>query len=428
MIVKTYRGERVVLADEPLASGGEGEVRAVITVPSRFVNVCAKLYFKPKQTKEHESRIRYMVENPPTSIVGNSIMLAWPLETIYLPDNTFVGFIMPIAFAKSKKLTILTLPKLKKSYKEEWYKFDKEGDIKTALISRLKLINNISIPIHFLHETNKYVLKDFKPDNVLVSPTGEVTIVDMDSIQICNNEKLIFSGTAATENYVPPEFYNQGVGKDPKTPLDKSWDNFAIAVVFYQLLFGLNPYVVTPKIETEDSCTIPYCIAKNLFPFGKNASDIAKYPPPHNNFNIVPSQIKDLFIRAFGDNPKDRPSVTEWGKTIHTVVVSAITIDKSIEEKSPINKNIKSSRRCPRCRASVLISNRFCKSCGYDFSNSSSNTNSTSKQTTTSNKIYTNNSSPINNELRESISIMQILNKIKDIIKRIINLLFIPKP
>ena len=108
MLVYTYDKESLILKDEPFSSGGEGEVRNVVTCPSRFNNVCAKLYFKPKQTKEQEKKIRFMVENPPSNFIGSSMMLAWPLETLYNQSGTFIGFLMPMAFPDSKKLTILT--------------------------------------------------------------------------------------------------------------------------------------------------------------------------------------------------------------------------------------------------------------------------------------------------------------------------------
>lgn len=379
MIVRTFSKEKVILADEPIASGGEGEVRKILSCPAKFGDVCAKLYFKPRQTKEQEGKIRFMVENPPSTIIGDGMMLAWPLETLYKPNGEFIGFIMPVAYPNSNKLVILTLPKLKKAYKEEWYKFDKELDIKTALVSRMMLLNNIAIPIHFLHATGKYILKDFKPDNVLVTPDGRITIVDMDSIQICDNGKLLFPGTASTESYMPPEFYNKGVGRKSSESLNVSWDNFALAEVFYQLMFGLNPYAVSPKTQAEDSNTLPYCISHNLFPFGNNASKIATIPAPHNNFNIIPQPIRLLFIRAFGETPQDRPSAMEWGKTINQVLrsmpkTSAPTPPKSSPKppKSPSSDSGSDSnpapvKYCPKCGVAVPLAAKFCKACGYSF-------------------------------------------------------------
>lgn len=368
MIVYTSKKEKVILADEPLASGGEGEVRKVTSCPSRFDNVCAKVYFKPKQTNKQEQKIRFMVENPPSN-VNKGMMLAWPLDTIYTPEGKFMGFLMPMAFSGSKQLIILTLPKLKKAYKTEWYKFDKELNIKTALISRMKLINNIAIPVHSLHATGKYVLKDFKPENVLVTPTGQITIVDMDSIQICENGKLLFPGTAATEDYMPPEFYNQKVGTDDNKPLEISWDNFAVSEVFYQLMFGLKPYAVTPKTELEDG-TIRYCISHNLFPFGKNASQIAKVPAPHNNFKVVPQPVQDLFIRAFGDDPNNRPQAMEWGKTVNAVLRAMPQGPTPSDPSQPNPPKQPESKCCPKCGTSNTTQAKFCKSCGYSFDGS----------------------------------------------------------
>lgn len=365
MILYTSNKEKVILSEEPLAAGGEGEVRRIESCPSRFTNVCAKLYFKKGQTKDQERKIRFMVDNPPSTIVGKGMMLAWPLETLHYDTGGFAGFIMPTAFPGSKKLVILTLPTIKKSYKTEWYKFDKERDIKTALVSRLKLINNIAIPIHKLHATGKYVLKDFKPDNVLVTPQGMITIVDMDSIQICENGMVLFPGTAATADYMPPEFYTKKVGLDRNVPLDKSWDNFAVSEVFYQLLFGLKPYAVIPKADDEDSNTIPYCIAHNLFPFGDHASLIAKIPDPHKNFHIIPSAVRDLFIRAFGDDPKNRPQVMEWGRTINNELRSmpapSSLTQSELEEEGRKRKETEEKRRQEEARERIEASEEACR-------------------------------------------------------------------
>ena len=363
MILYTSKKEKVVLSDTPIAAGGEGEVRQIDSCPSQYSNVCAKLYFKGGQTKEQECKIRFMVDNPPSTIMGKGMMLAWPLETLHNSKGGFMGFIMPTAFPNSKKLVILTLPTIKKAYKSEWYKFDKELNIKTALVSRLKLINNIAIPIHKLHATGKYVLKDFKPDNVLVTPQGMITIVDMDSIQICENGKVLFPGTAATADYMPPEFYTNKVGMDKFVPLEQSWDNFAVSEVFYQLLFGLKPYAVIPLSDAEDSNTIPYCIAHNLFPFGKNAALIAKVPSPHNNFHIIPESVKTLFIRAFGDNPANRPQAMEWGRTINAELKLMPITEPAPSPPSPVPP-VEPPRFCRKCGKSLKPDALFCNKCG----------------------------------------------------------------
>lgn len=327
MEVYTRNRERIVIADNALSSGGEGEVHLITSSSSQYKNSCVKIYYQKKRTPQLESRIKFMAENPPQRIVGNGFMLGWPQEAIYDRGNKFIGFIMPLAFSDSKQLVYLTTPKVSAKLGQEWhnkYSQDPKCSLeqrKYALLSRLKLLHNIAIPIHLLHGTGKYVLKDFKPQNVLVTHDGRVTIVDMDSIQIIDNGKLLFPGTAATDLYIPTEFHTRGVGKMQNVPLEKSWDYFALGVVFYQILFGLHPYVVTPKyLKDANSNEISQNISSDLFPFGGNKHQIQSYPPLHNKFSALPPNVQKLFIRCFSANPDQRPSAEDWGKEIHTII------------------------------------------------------------------------------------------------------------
>lgn len=321
MIVYTSSKEQIRLSDEPFSSGGEGEVRAVESAPSRFTNVCVKIYYQKKRSPQQEQKINFMASNPPSKVSGTGFMIGWPLATVYDADSKFMGFVMPLAPSGSKQLVNLTAVKLSKKLDGEWQRKYDRALGKSSIVSRLKLLNNISIPIHLLHSTGKYVLKDFKPQNVLVTHTGQVTIVDMDSVQIMDGSRLLFPGTAATDIYMPPEFYTKGVGRDISKPLNKSWDLFALGVVFYQVLFGLHPFVVTPWVMKDDSSNdISQNIAQGLFPFGRNAHKVKGYPELHNNFNILPKQLQEMFSNAFSEDSNVRPSAESWGKTIYGIL------------------------------------------------------------------------------------------------------------
>lgn len=188
----------------------------------------------------------------------------------------------------------------------------------------MKLINNIAIPVHILHSTGKYVLKDFKPQNVLITSDGLITMVDMDSIQIAEGNKILFPGTAATPDYMPPEFYQKGIGRTVDDVITPSWDTFALGVVFYQLLFGIHPYAATPRNLQEDSTNdISHNIATGLFPFGVNGDMVKVRPVLHNNFMQLPDEFQKLFIRTFSDNLKQRPTAEEWGKYVYQEICKA---------------------------------------------------------------------------------------------------------
>lgn len=320
MIVYSSKKETITLEEKAFSSGGEGEIRKVVSAPPRFHNVCVKIYYVKQRTKEKENKIRYMISNPPMKVADSGFMLGWPLDYVTDEKGAFLGFIMPLAFPDSKQLVTLTALKLSTKLDDEWYiRYDRKNG-KYALVSRLKLICNIAIPLHILHSTGKYILKDIKPENILVTCDGKVSIVDMDSVQIAEKGKLLYPGEVMTPNYMPPEYHTKGIGKNKSVALDKSWDNFSIGVVFYQLLFGLHPYVVTPYVEKDDCNDICQNIADNLFPFGSKANKIKGYPDLHNKFRVLPKEIQDLFVRAFSSNESQRPSVQEWGKCIHSFV------------------------------------------------------------------------------------------------------------
>lgn len=322
MLVYTSNNESLNLLDTAISSGGEGEIHSVLSKPVRFKNdICVKIYFKPKRTKLIENKLKYMVANPPGQIYSANNMIGWPLDIVYDSQKRFIGFVMPLAYRDSEPLIVMTTKNISKRLNPIWAdKYDRRlGAI--SMIARLKLICNIAIPVYILHSTKRYVLKDFKPENVLVTYDGKVTLVDMDSVQITDNNRLLFPGTAATPNYIPPEYYTKNAGKNINVPIESSWDYFALGVVFYQIMFGLHPYVVTPAVIKDDSCNeIFQNIAQNLFPFGVNTTKIGSYPPPHNNFIRIPMELQLLFKGAFSNDPKKRPTPDTWVKTIKDVI------------------------------------------------------------------------------------------------------------
>lgn len=336
MDVYTRKREKITVAEDPFSSGGEGEVRMIVSAPSAYVGRCVKLYYQTKRSKQQEAKIVFMSDNPPASIAGNGFMIGWPQEPLYDASRKFLGFVMPVAPADSVQLVNLTTPKVNSKLRQEWHQKYSLTNGKYALLSRLKLLHNIAVPMYLLHSTGKYVLKDFKPQNVLITHEGHVAIVDMDSIQICDKGKVLFHGRVATPGYIPTEFYTEGVGKNEDIPLDKSWDNFALGVVFYQILFGLHPYVVTPKsIGENETNDISQNISKDLFPFGANNQEISSYPLLHDKFKVLPPTIQQLFLRCFAADYNGRPSPEEWGKEIHKLIIAAGDVPKPAPKPVP---------------------------------------------------------------------------------------------
>jgi len=345
MIVYTKHKERIVLNYKALSSGGEGEIHAITESSERFRNCCAKIYYLKKRTLLQEEKIKYMINHPPSIVRNNNFMLGWPIEYITDQNGHFIGFIMPLAFNDSKQLVMLTTTKVSKKLNEFWhYRYNRDFR-QNSTLSRLKLLCNIAIPIHILHSTKKYVLKDLKPENILITYDGKVTIVDMDSVQISDKNKLLFPATAATPNYIPPEYYLSRNKEEKQNP---SWDNFALSVIFYQVLIGLHPYVVTPRdlVGNDAANEIYNNIAKHLFPFGERKTEIQGYPPVHNDFKNLPEKIQQLFVRAFSSNTNLRPTAEEWGKCLYEAAKSYVVV------RTP---HLLGTYVCPICKRKIEI-------------------------------------------------------------------------
>ena len=94
---------------------------------------------------------------------------------------------------------------------------------------------------------------------------------------------------------------------------------FALSVIYYQILFGLHPFAVTPLSTIVRSNEIRDCIEMKLFPFGRNYRKIKVIPPPHNYFNNLPIELRRLFLLSF-EEVNMRSTAEMWGKTFKKII------------------------------------------------------------------------------------------------------------
>lgn len=298
--------------NKQLGKGGEGTVYTIDNLDKKYV---AKIYHKIDPN--HEAKLKYMIDNKPTHITGTKFIICWPEYILYDNNNKFIGYIMRKGFDNSFELYELTKPNSKK------IKTNKFNNSNNGIITKLKLIINICIPINHIHNSNQYVMVDFKPQNVLTDVNGNISILDTDSFQISENNKIKFNARVATPEYTPKEYTNV---VPSKIKYDVSTDMFAVAVSFYQILLGIHPYVVKPI--NDKLTTIADFIYNDLFAFGNKSNNIKALPNPHNNFNILPPEIQELFKKTF--NTIYRPNTADWGQTIADVINNAIKNKTSI--------------------------------------------------------------------------------------------------
>ncbi|MEM7539212.1 MAG: pre-peptidase C-terminal domain-containing protein [Chloroflexota bacterium] len=312
-ILNNSSNTKITIDAQEISSGGEGIVYKIVS-PRSLADYCVKLYNKP-QLHRREDKIKFMVANPPQKLRDSSYMVCWPTDLLY-KNGSFVGYMMPLAFTGSVELNEFTTLNFRANMPKSWTrKFDRgQGE---GILTRLKLCVNVAIAVHMIHSFVRYVLVDLKPQNILVSQDGKISMIDLDSIQITEGDNVLFPGPVATPDYTPPEGFTSNIA------IKKSWDEFSLAVVFYQVLFGLHPYAATTKGRYKDSTTIDEKISSGLFVHGSKSSFIDVKPKPHDNFYRLSQPVQSLFLTAFDMNPNGRPSAETWGKTMYQDVQKA---------------------------------------------------------------------------------------------------------
>ena len=308
--MRVYNSSRqaIDISDSPLAkAGGEG---AAYKIPSR-PKYCAKIYHPDKRDKNRQKKLEFMVTHAPSPLITSNYIICWPTEVLYDAKGNFMGFIMPLAFDGSDSAYDLCVGNKNLNSKWQIY-YDRKSP--QGILNRLKLLVNITVAINAIHQMGKYVLVDFKPQNMLATPQGGISIIDLDSVQI-NDGRQQYLCPVMTPDYFPPELQNDK--KIGKHLIDKSCDLFALAVVYYQILYGIHPF----QCSAEGTSTLQEKISSGLFVFGSNAKKISVIPPPHNKFKLLPSEIQNLFKNAFSMNPSLRPDTQTWGKTMYDFII-----------------------------------------------------------------------------------------------------------
>jgi serine/threonine protein kinase len=321
--------EAVIVDDKPFAGGGEGGLFNIQS-PSRYVTYVAKIFHTHKRKdQQREDKINYMIENRPQFEYNPAHQpIVWVEKALYDEKGQFVGFIMPKA--TGEKLEVLCSPRLPKRLGREWQRlaFGHEDSMRL----RMKVCYNIAAAIHQIHATGKYVLVDLKPDNILIHSNGLVSIVDMDSIEVIEDGETKFPATVVTPEYTPPEYY-EGVRPGDQV-IEKTWDEFSIAVIFYRLLLGIHPFAASAVPPYDNLVSLGDKIHHGLYVHQPNEQLFSIIPPPHRKFEELDEEVQQLFDRTFVEghkDPKKRISAELWGTTF--INSPLLLIDRPLPSK-----------------------------------------------------------------------------------------------
>jgi serine/threonine protein kinase len=330
----TLSGKEISLSKK-IAKGGEGEVFEILGNRGS----CIKIYHKHIRSKEKEEKLKYMVLNPPSDLQGINYKICWPKDVIY-EEGEFVGFMMYKAFDNSLLPYHLCQPLIPKKLSNQWHTTFNRKTFK-GRTSRLKLSVNIIAVVNRIHNNKRYIIVDLKPQNLLVTAFGKVSIIDMDSVQIVQNEKVLFKAPVSTPEYTPPE------ASDiirSKIPITKDWDTFSLGVLVYEILCGIHPYVGSAKPPFDNLNTIQEKIKENLTHVTKGESAFSVLPPLQKIFYDYSDDLKNIFKRIFCPYKIGitvRPSLDEFGETLFNAVALLEEDLKKEEQKRLEQEKIK---------------------------------------------------------------------------------------
>jgi serine/threonine protein kinase len=119
--------------------------------------------------------------------------------------------------------------------------------------SRLVLFLDVLGAVQFAHN-NLIVHRDLKPSNILVTPEGEIRLLDFGIAKLLTGEQTQeteltqLAGRALTPDYASPEQIAGG-------PVTTATDVYSLGMIFYELLAGERPYRLkrTPRGGLEDA-------------------------------------------------------------------------------------------------------------------------------------------------------------------------------
>lgn len=307
-----YEKEKIKLADKAFAGGGEGNLYKILS-PRKYKGYVAKIYHPLKRTDQRAQKIDYLHQHPPEGLVkGQHPAYIWVTDVLLDRKKNFMGFIMP--FVRGEKLEVLCSTKLSKKLDSAWKRFDLRDP--KALGLRLRLCFNLAAAVYHVHSTGRYVIVDLKPENVLIQPNGLVSLVDMDSVEVVENDRVVFQAPVATPEYTPPEHYSKKSRLHEEDAIDVSWDSFALATIFYKLLFGIHPYAASAKAPYDQMVSLHQKIQHGLFVQHPQADKVLNIiPPPHQKFKQLDKELQKLFKLSFVEGHQDpniRPLAEEW--------------------------------------------------------------------------------------------------------------------
>lgn len=289
-------GKPVVLAELPLKGGGQAAVYPVVGDDG----IVVKLYREPPGPEQERRLMRMLTMSPLAARPTNASQppeLAWPTALARGPRGEFLGYAMR-RFGEPQHVQLIGLFTRAQRLKL----FPDRADWRFLL----GVSWNLAFMTARMHYDN-LVIGDFSSSNVVVDGNGFVTFLDCDSIAFTDPVTgEPFPCLMHTTDYSSPERQAGG-------PATRATDDFALAVLVYQLLTaGNHPFGGVPHDSASES-TVKDNIAASCSYVVR--PELVVIPRGTVDPSVLPPELLTLARTAFGPGvqaPAARPQAEAW--------------------------------------------------------------------------------------------------------------------
>ncbi len=180
-----------------------------------------------------------------------------------------------------------------------------------SLVDVLLVFRMVADGLNTMHQRG-YVHCDIKPNNILMSESGSIKIIDLGQSCKIGTTKPRIQGTP---DYIAPEQVR-------RKPLGPKTDVFNLGATMYWALTGHNVPTLIPKKIDDLSLVIPQSC-----------------PPPHELKKRIPLGVSKLVMDCVEDDPAKRPRnmmavISRLDLIIHSILGDKIKMSKNASDSN----------------------------------------------------------------------------------------------
>ncbi|NGP86998.1 serine/threonine-protein kinase [Fodinibius halophilus] len=182
-----------------------------------------------------------------------------------------------------------------------------------SIDERLSLFRKVCEAVQYAHN-NLVIHRDLKPANILITPEGEVKILDFGIAKLLDSDSEIENihqtragARMLTLAYAAPEQINHET-------ITTAADNYALGIVLYKLLIGIHPFEpgetknrgALKKRITQKTAPKPSSHFRALDTNTQSKIAAKRGCSPHNLFKLISGDLDAIVCKSLRKNAADR--------------------------------------------------------------------------------------------------------------------------